>query len=84
MREVTCELGARATKLPTIAFPEEVRENAAIQIQLADLFMDVLGYDMIKEAPIRFSVAINLVKDSEKVWEKTRNSGMQVHGQQEQ
>lgn len=45
------------TKLSTIAFPEEVRENAGIQVQLVDLFVDTLknegiGHDMIKEALI--------------------------------
>lgn len=41
-KEMTKELGARVTKLLTIAFPEEVRENATIQVQLADLFVDAL------------------------------------------
>lgn len=86
--ETTTELGERATKLSTIAFPEEVRENVTIQVQLADLFVDALGnkpirHDMIKGSPIRLSVAINLTKDSEKVWAKTRNSGTRVQGREE-
>lgn len=36
--EMTKELEARATKFSTIAFPEEVRDNAAIQVQLANFF----------------------------------------------
>lgn len=53
------ELGARVTKLLIIAFLGEVRrENATIQVQLMDLFVDVLknecmGHNVIKEAPIR-------------------------------
>lgn len=65
--------------MSTIDFTEEVRENGAIQVHLADLFVTALEnerirYVVIKEAPIRLSVAIDLTKDSEKVWEKTRNS----------
>lgn len=72
MDKTTRELGARAMKLSTMAFPEEIRENAAIRVQLADLFVNALGnerirYDEIKEAPIKLSMAINLAKDSEKV-----------------
>lgn len=36
------ELGKRAKRLASPAFPEEVRENAAIQVQLADLFVAAL------------------------------------------
>lgn len=68
--EMTRKLGARVMKLLTIAFSEEVRENATIHVQLADLIMDVLENDVIKEAPITLTVGIDLAKDSEKVWGK--------------
>lgn len=38
---------------------------------------------MIKEAPIRLTVAIDLAKDSEKVSEKTRNGGTHAQVRQE-
>lgn len=63
-------------------------ENFAIQAQLGDLFVDALDNErtrhvMIKEAPIRLSVAIDLAKYSDKVWEKTKNRGMRVHGRED-
>lgn len=84
--ETTKGLGARATKLSTIAYPGEVSENAAIQVQLADLLVDALKnecirHDMIKEAPIGLSVAIDLCK--ERIWEKMRNTGERVQGHEE-
>lgn len=56
--ETPRELGTRATKLSALAFPEEAKENADIQAQLADLFVNALEkerirYNVIKEAPIR-------------------------------
>lgn len=70
--ETPGELVARVTKLSALAFPGKVRENAAIQLQLADLFVDVLAnkhirHDAIKEVTARLSVAICLAKDGEKV-----------------
>lgn len=58
--------------MSTLAFSEKVRENAAIQAQLADLFVDALEYehikyDLIREVQTRLSVAIDLAKDSEKL-----------------
>lgn len=51
-----------------------LNENSVVL--LANLFADVLEnecirHDVIKEAPIKLSVAIDLAKDSEKVLEKT-------------
>lgn len=68
--EMTRELGSRTMKLSTIAFLEEAKENAAIQVQLADLLVDVLEnecirHNMIKKAPVGLSVVISLVKDTE-------------------
>lgn len=57
------ELGSRATKLSALTFTEEVRENAAIQVQLPDLSVDSLWnecirHDVIKEAPTRLSLSL--------------------------
>lgn len=65
-------------KEESIIAPKEISENAAILIQLADLFVHCLEnerirHDVIKEAPTRLSVAIILAKDSEKVCKKTRS-----------
>lgn len=65
-------MGSRTTKWIAIAFPAEVRENTAIKVQLADLFIDsleseIIRPDVIKESPTRLSVAIGLTKD-EKRW----------------
>lgn len=60
------ELIIRDMKLSALTFLEEVRRNAAIQALLSDLFLTALENehirrDVIKEAPIRLSVAIDLV-----------------------
>lgn len=34
------ELGVRVTKLSAFTFPEEIRENVAIQVQLVDLYVE--------------------------------------------
>lgn len=65
---------------------KEVRENAAIQVQLVDLFVDALEnklirYDIIKKDPKRLSVAISMVKDSEKSWGKMRGGEVWVRNQ---
>lgn len=36
------------TKLSTIAFPEEIIENDAIQVEFEDLFVDTLGNERIR------------------------------------
>lgn len=69
--ETPGELGAKAMRLSAMAFPEEVKQNAAIQVHLANLFIDALEnennrHDVIKEASIRLSVVIDLAKDSRK------------------
>lgn len=86
--ETRRELGARATKLSTIALPGEIRDNAAIQMQLPDLYVDAsenerIRHDVIKEVPIRLSVIIDLAKDSENVWEKKINNGARFQGREE-
>lgn len=65
-------LEARRMKLSDLAFSEEVQKDAVIQAQLVDLFIDALEkerikQDVIKKAPIRLSVVIDLAKTSEKV-----------------
>lgn len=47
-----------ATKLSSLAIPDEVKENASIQAQLANLFTDALKnerirHDVINKVPIR-------------------------------
>lgn len=78
---------AIATKLSSLAIPDEVKENAAIQAQLANLFTDALKnerirQDVIKEVPIRFSLSRDLTKDDEKFWKKTRNIGARGQGRE--
>lgn len=63
------ELGVKATKLSALDFPEEVRENAAIQ---ADLYEKVLQNEpirhyVIKDAPVRLLIAITLARDSKRM-----------------
>lgn len=45
----TRELEARVTEFSTMAFPEEVRDNAAIQVQLEDLFLGKLMHQTRRE-----------------------------------
>lgn len=85
--EIPGQLGARATKLSALAFPEEVRENAAIQVQLVDLFVDALENkcirpDIIRDVPTWLSLAIDLAKYSKKVWQKTKRDGVWVRNQE--
>lgn len=61
------ELGMRATKLSTLAFHEEIRENVTVQAQLTDQQNEHIRHDVIKEALVRFSVAIALVKNSKRI-----------------
>lgn len=51
--ETPGNLGEGATKLSDLVFPEEVKENAAIQAQLADFFVDVLENERIRHEVIR-------------------------------
>lgn len=88
MDKTTRELRTRAMKLSTMTFPEEIRENATIRVQPVDLFVNALEnerirHDANKEALIRLSVSINLAKDSENVWEKTRNCGTRIQDREE-
>lgn len=60
----TSEMADRAMELSTTAFPEEVRQYAAIQVHLVNLFVDTLENerirrDLINEAPVMLSVALN-------------------------
>lgn len=66
-------IGGKGDELSTVAFPEELRENAAFQVYLADLYVDALGnerirHDVIKEGRVILLVSINLAKDNERVW----------------
>lgn len=65
--ETPGELGARAGKLSSLAFPEVVRDNAVMQAQLADLYVEALSdervrHDVLKEGPVRLSAAIELAR----------------------
>lgn len=51
--ETPGDLGARAKKLSVLVSPVEVKENAAIQTQLADLFIDELGNECIRHDVIK-------------------------------
>lgn len=67
------ELGIRAEKISTLAFPGELRHNSVIQSQLAYLYVEALQneriqHDVIKEALVMLSVAIALAKDSQGIW----------------
>lgn len=62
--------GARAGKLAALVFPEEIRINAIMQGQLADLYVEALHnecvrHGVIKEAPVKLSAAVALSKDSQ-------------------
>lgn len=61
--EIPEELGTRATKLSALTFLEEAKENVAIRVHLADLYVDALineriRHGVIKETLVRLSVAI--------------------------
>lgn len=74
------DLGVRAERLASLAFTNEIRDNAAIQTLLVDLYVEALHnerirHDAIKEAPTTLSAAIALARDSQKIWEKVRGKG---------
>ncbi len=63
-----------------MAFPEVVRDNAVMEAQLADLYVEALSdervrHDVLKEGPLRLSAAIELAKESQGVWEKVKRCG---------
>lgn len=77
--ETTGELGARAEKLSSVAFPD-VKNNAVMQAQLADLYVEALSderirHDVLKEGPLRLSASVALSKESLGVWEKAKKGG---------
>lgn len=51
--EIPEELRTRATKLSALAFHEEAKENVAIQVHLADLYVDELVNKRIRHDLIR-------------------------------
>lgn len=68
----------RTEKLATLAFPEEVKSNAVIQAQLADLYVEALQNGRIRhEAPIKLSAV--LAKESQGMWKKA--NGEKAQGQ---
>lgn len=78
--ETPGELGARAGRLSSLAFPEVVRDNAVMQAQLADLYVEALSdervrHDVLKEGPLRLSAAIELARESQGVWDKVKRCG---------
>lgn len=74
------DLGVKAEKLATLAFTQEIRDNSAIQDQLVDLYVEALHnkrirHDVIKKAATKLSTAIDLTKDSQKIWENVSEKG---------
>lgn len=74
------KLGARLEKLSLLAFPEVVRNNAVMQAQLANLYVEALSderirHNALKEGPLRLSAAVSLAKESQGVWEKVKRGG---------
>lgn len=56
--ETSGDLGTRAERMATLAFPEEVKNNAVMQVQLTDLYVEVLSdertrHDVLKEGPLK-------------------------------
>lgn len=54
--ETPGELGTRVEKLATLAFLENVKDNAVMQVQLADLYVEALTdehirHNVLKEGP---------------------------------
>lgn len=45
--EIPRDLGIRVEKLASLAFPEDVRANAVMQAQLADLYVEALSEERI-------------------------------------
>lgn len=81
--ETPGELGARAGKLSSLAFPEVVRDNAVMQAQLADLYVEALSdervrHDVLKEGPLRLSAAVELAGGSQCVWDKVKRCWKRV------
>lgn len=76
------ELGVRTEKLAALAFHEKVNENVAMQTQLPDQCMwkhlktTRIRHDIIKEAPVKLTLAIAIAKDGDRIlvsqdrWEK--------------
>lgn len=80
------ELGVRNEELAVLAFQKEVKENAAIRVQLANLYLEALQnecirHDVIKEAPVKLSAAIALAKKSQRILEKVKWMGTQAQSQ---
>lgn len=62
-----------------MVFPEE-RNKAVLQVQLANLYVEVLQneciqHGIIKEAPVK--VAVALAKNSLRIWEKVKGKAAQ-------
>lgn len=51
--ETSGELGAKAEKLAPMAFPKEFRNNAAMQAQLADLYVKALQGERVWDNVIK-------------------------------
>lgn len=56
--KTTGELGVRSENLATLDFPEELTNNAVMQAQLAELYIEALQnecirHDVIKEASVK-------------------------------
>lgn len=72
--------------MATLVFPGKVRENPVIQAQLADVHMETIQnehiwHDVIKEAPVKLSVAIALAKNIQRILEKVKGKREQVQSQ---
>lgn len=70
--------------MAVLAFVKEVKENAAIQVQLANmeaLQNECIRHDVIKEAPVKLSAAIALAKNSQRILAKVKWMGIQAQHQ---
>lgn len=75
--ETPGELGTRLEKLVSLAFPEDVRNNSAMQAQLADSYAEALGdkrihHNVLKEVPVKLQAAVTPARKNQGVWEKTK------------
>lgn len=76
------ELRVRMDKLATPAYPDEATsDGGAIQAQLIGIYVDSvwdgdIRHDFIRGAPTTLAEAVNLARESTKLWE--RISGKKV------
>lgn len=54
-----------------------VRNNSAMQAQLADLYVEALGderihHDVLNEVSVKLQAAVTLARENQDIWEKTK------------